>query len=131
MLHSDTPTRTLEASETTESVALSANASSMLLLTVDNIDSVDPTSLAGEGLERYHHLKRYKQMMDRANDAQMKHKAYQQTRQKREREREQRERLQSQTAEGVRLARQAMGDLPASSVTLAFRRGGAAKVCTR
>ena len=108
-------------------VEQSKNKATPFVLTVDNINSVDPTSLTGANLKRYHHLKRYEQMMQQANAAAAVHKAQEESRLKREAELQRLERLRLQTAEGTRLARSAMQG-PSASVTLAYRRGGDAKV---
>jgi len=103
--------------------------SSKTPLTVDNVDFVDPTTLVGARLMRYHHLKRYKQMMRRADEARIKGVQDEKERRRRELEQEKESRRQLETAEGVRRARKAMDEKGiTASVMLAYNQGGPALV---
>jgi hypothetical protein len=96
-------------------------------LNVDNIDCVDPTSLVGAELKRYHHLRRFKLMMKQADNAQAASRREADRQTQEELQQARRQVQQQQFLEGARLAREAMGQM-SSSVTLAYRHGGSALV---
>jgi hypothetical protein len=94
---------------------------------VYNVDSVDPTSLVGARLKRYHHLRRFKHIMQQADSAHTASRTEAERRAQEELLQAQRELQQQQLLEGARLAREALGQT-SSSVTVAYRHGGGALV---
>ena len=97
-------------------------------ITLDNVDSLDPTKLLKPELKRYHQLRRYQQMMKRANDAETQKRVDAAREAERWRNKEERDKKRMEIQEAIRKAQMARDRAPTASVFLSYKFGSGAMV---